>query len=114
MCLVIRGFMIAVLCCVSVANAQDRLESLPGYDRYKLISDNLNELAVGGRISRIKWSEDGSTLAFRRLEKDYTFNLATREMTEIAEKAEGGNDAATQKPIPQIQKPCASALSANA
>jgi dipeptidyl-peptidase-4 len=83
-----------LLCCV-VASAQSRLESLPGYERYKLVSDALEGLAKQGRISRVKWSDDGSTLAFHYLEKDFRFDLKTRELTEFGD---GDEDASTTQP----------------
>jgi hypothetical protein len=80
-----------------VAFAQTPLESIPGYNRYKRIEDNLDKFAVGGRISRIKWSEDGTSLTFRRLDKDYRFDLANRELAELKEEEENnGDDADTQ------------------
>ncbi len=74
--------------------AQDRFETLPSYDRYKLVTDSMNELVTGGRIGRINWNEDVSTLQFVRAKVSYELDLETLELSErdIQAEAEDGDD----------------------
>ena len=51
--------------------------------RYKLVSDSLNKLVTGGRISQIEWSDDGSTVMYTRGEQRHRFDLATKIESEI-------------------------------
>ena len=71
--------------------AQDRFETLPGYDRYKLVADSMNELVTGGRISRINWNDEHSRLEFVRDDMKYELDLKTLELSE-QEVVEEGED----------------------
>ena len=72
--------------------AQDRFETLPGYDRYKLVTDSMNQLVTGGRISRINWNDEHSRLEFVRDKVKYELDLGTFELTEqqVVEDNEDG------------------------
>ena len=74
--------------------AQDRFETLPGYDRYKLVTDSMNELVTGGRISRINWNDEQSRLEFVRNDVKYEIDLETFELSErdVPAEAEDGDD----------------------
>src|SRR4051812_20538553 len=78
---------VLLLCgvCAGTASAEDRLENLPGYDRYKLLNDSLDKLAVGGRVTQVEWSENGRSFTFKRDHKEgrFRFDLDKREVTEI-------------------------------
>ena len=77
----------AVLCATSAA--QDALEVLPGYERYKLVADALNELSATGRVQRLEWSEDGQWLEFSRGDDRYRFDLDERTLEILEPEAEG-------------------------
>ena len=62
--------------------AQDRFETLPGYDRYKLVTDSMNKLVTGGRISRINWNDELPLLEFVRDGVKYQIDLGTLELSE--------------------------------
>jgi len=62
--LVLIVSVIAHLLGASAALAQ-RFEDLPGHDRWKLVSDAMDRLAIGGRVSDVTWIEDGSGVEFR-------------------------------------------------
>ena len=72
--------------------AQDRFETLPGYDRYKLVTDSMNELVTGGRISRINFNDEHSRLEFVRDNVKYELDLETLELSEqqVVEDNEDG------------------------
>ena len=52
--------LIACLAFASATFADDRMEKLPGYERYKLVTDNMDKLATGGRITRWAAGELGT------------------------------------------------------
>ena len=68
--------------------AQDRFETLPGYDRYKLVTESMNKLVTGGRISRINWNDEHSRLEFVRDDVKYQIDLETLELSEQEEVEE--------------------------
>ncbi len=61
--------------------ADGPLESLPSYDRYQLVTKQLSELVVGGRVERVRWEEDG--LRFGHRDRTYHFDFSTRILTEV-------------------------------
>ena len=74
-----------VLAAATAALGQDRFETLPGYDRYKLVSDSMEELGNVGRINRIEWDEDGSELRFVRGGTRFRYDLAGGILEELPE-----------------------------
>ncbi|MCH8824130.1 MAG: DPP IV N-terminal domain-containing protein [Planctomycetes bacterium] len=88
---------LVILIVSPLALAQDRFETLPGYDSYKLIRSSMNQLVKGGRISKIKWSDDGSTMQYVRSGENFKIDINTREITksdaETASEERGGPNA---------------------
>jgi len=68
-----------------LAGAQDRLEDIPGYDRYRKITDSMDTLVVGGTIADIHWSDGSSRLSFVRRGKHVTYDLENRRFADVAE-----------------------------
>ncbi|HRP61783.1 MAG TPA: DPP IV N-terminal domain-containing protein [Phycisphaerales bacterium] len=77
-------------------SAQSGLESLPGYDRYQLITGKLWELNAEGRITRPIWTEDGAALLFRRDGLRLRFDLADHTVREMADDED---EAATRQAV---------------
>ena len=50
----------------AAAQLAESLESIPGFERYEAVQAALEETRAGGRIAGVTWSEDGTTLEFRR------------------------------------------------
>ncbi len=69
---------LVVAACRGAARGQDRFESLPGHDRFKLISDALPELSATGRVTDVEWQE--GALLFNRGGERFRFDLVTREL----------------------------------
>jgi dipeptidyl-peptidase-4 len=68
--------------------AGPRLSRETADQRYKFISENFNKLVTGGRVTRIRWSEDGSSVSYSRGEKRFRFDLTSRIEREVADAAE--------------------------
>src|SRR5262245_51758658 len=79
------------------ACASTRVETRPAEDRYKLISDNMGKLATGGHVSRVDWSEDGSSLTFTRENKRYRYDLNARTL-ETADNDQGETERPSSRP----------------
>jgi dipeptidyl-peptidase 4 len=71
------------------ARAQDRLKSMPGYDRYQKISAQLNGAIRSGAISGT-WSADSKTIEYTLDGKRYRFDVAAKSSTEIGTATEPG------------------------
>ncbi len=66
----------------AAAAADGPLEGLPRHDRYLLVTEQLSELVVGGRVGRVRWEEDG--LRFGHRERTYHFDFSTGILTEVS------------------------------
>lgn len=73
------------------AHAQ-RFEELPGHDRWKLVSDAMDRLAVGGRVSEVTWLEDGSGVEFRVGSERRRFVFATSAVEPVVGDAAAEED----------------------
>ncbi|MCI0363998.1 MAG: DPP IV N-terminal domain-containing protein [Phycisphaerales bacterium] len=58
----------------------------------------MDKLAVGGRISNVKWSEDGSSMSYSRSGKRYRVDLADGASIHIAPSAEGEREGNQTRP----------------
>ena len=77
------------LALASVANAQDRLRTMPGYERYQrmapLIQSALGSGGGGrgfGRGSSVSWSPDSRTVEFDSAGKRMRFDVGTKKLAE--------------------------------
>lgn len=69
-CLCATGFL-------ATATAQDRLKTMPGYERYERMSKELGDAVKLGSVS-VNWQDDGKALEYQRDGKRYRFDLITR------------------------------------
>ncbi len=65
---------------------QDRLPSMPGYDRYQEISPQIREAVVSGALS-VTWAEDGGSFRYAREGQLYEYDVATGEVEAVAGEA---------------------------
>jgi dipeptidyl-peptidase-4 len=70
-----------------VARAQDRLHTMPGYERYQRMAPLIQSaLGGGGRIfgrgSTVSWSSDSRSVEFDSAGKRYRFDVGTKKLAE--------------------------------
>jgi dipeptidyl-peptidase 4 len=74
------------------SRAQDRLKTMPGYDRYQRVSKEIpGSVKLGALI--VKWQDDGKAFDYYKDGKTYRYDIATRATTEAGAapaEAEGG------------------------
>ena len=61
--------------------AQDRIRSMPGYERYTAMAPKLNGAIKSGAVNTI-WAEDGKSFDFVKDSKRMRFDLATRRISD--------------------------------
>ena len=70
----------ALLACVTLVTvpvvAQDRLQSMPGYDRFTEMAPQIGRSFVSGAI-RPAWAEDGESFRYSLAGTAYRFDLTT-------------------------------------
>jgi len=77
------GAFSAALALVSVAlSAQDRLKSMPGYERVQQMARE-SQTAVRGGTLAVAWADDGESFEYTKDGKRYRFDLLTRQPLEI-------------------------------
>ena len=69
---------------------QDRLKSMPGYDRYTLMTPKLAGAIKSGEVG-VQWAEDGKTFEFVRDGKRMRFDVVTRKVSDVAVAASAGD-----------------------
>ena len=62
------------------AAAQDRLKTMPGYDRYQKMAGQLTGAVRSGELA-VTWSADGASLEYARDGKRHRYDLASRQST---------------------------------
>lgn len=67
---------------LSPAVAQDRLKTMPGYERYQKVSRALPTVVRGGAL-QVTWSDDGQSFEYQRNGKRYRYDLAAHEAAEL-------------------------------
>ena len=78
--------LIAFLFVSSTAAAQDRLRSMPGFERYQRMAPLIN--ASVARVGGVSWSSDGKSVEYVNGSKRYRFDLATKQAVEAGEVAD--------------------------
>jgi dipeptidyl-peptidase 4 len=61
---------------------QDRLKSMPGYERHQRMSRELTNAVKLGALS-VTWKDEGKAFEFQRERKRYRYDIATRKLIEL-------------------------------
>jgi dipeptidyl-peptidase-4 len=64
--------------------AQDRLQEMPGYDRYEQMAPEIARSFVSGAL-RVTWAEDGASFVYNRDGRSWRYDLATGQATDEGE-----------------------------
>ena len=64
------------------ASAQDRLRTMPGYERYVRVGVQIPSSVVSGAITPV-WDEDGRTFRYRQGDQWYRWDIAARTATRV-------------------------------
>ncbi|MBC7895565.1 MAG: DPP IV N-terminal domain-containing protein [Cytophagaceae bacterium] len=70
-----------MLCTASQAAAQDRLKTMPGYDRFMEMGREIPGAVKLGALTTT-WDDDGSGVRYARDGKTWRFDVATKKVTE--------------------------------
>lgn len=65
-------------------SAQDKLQKMPGYDRYREIAPQIRSSVVSGAIYA-EWAEDGKSFEYNQDGKRYSYDVRKKETTEIGD-----------------------------
>jgi len=74
----------AVCCAVIHPSAQDRLKTMPGYDRFQRVSREIPGSVKLGALA-VRWNDDGSSFEYAWNGRRYRFDVATRTPTDVGE-----------------------------
>jgi dipeptidyl-peptidase 4 len=72
--------LLLLLCCF--ANAQDRLQTMPRYDRYEKLRREIGGSVKRGDINPT-WAEDGQSFTFAKDGKNYKYDIPSKQQTEV-------------------------------
>ena len=89
----------AALLFVAPAVAQDRLRTMPGYDQYQRMSEQItpqNPVWVSGaiQVAPAGWVDEGRAFEYMQGGKRYRFDIAARKSTEVTVAAPAAGDPA--------------------
>lgn len=77
-------FLVIVCLTFQISYAQDKLKSMPGYDRYQKIAPQIRSAVKSGALTA-KWSDDGSSFEYTRDKKLYRYTVKTKKTTEVGD-----------------------------
>jgi dipeptidyl-peptidase 4 len=89
-----RAAVLLTFACVATATAQDRLKSMPGYERYERMAPLIRTALGGGGFGfgrgggGVTWSTDGKSFEYDNAGKRYHFDLATKKSTAVETSAQ--------------------------
>jgi dipeptidyl-peptidase-4 len=86
-----RTFPALLLMAALPLRAQDRLKSMPGYDRYTLMAPKLAGAIKSGQVNA-QWADDGKSFDFTRDGKRVRFDVATRQVADAPAGTNGAGD----------------------
>jgi len=80
-----RAFLTLVVLVIgsTATDAQDRLRTMPGYERYAAMAPKLASSIKSGAITP-QWADDGNSFEFTRDGKRFRFTVATKAVSEVA------------------------------
>jgi dipeptidyl-peptidase-4 len=73
---------IALACVSTVTVAQDRLKTMPGYERYKKYNSEIPGSVKPGALS-VTWKDGGAAFEYRKAGKNYRYDIATKSAHEL-------------------------------
>ncbi len=91
-----RFRLVALLLLPAAIPAQDRLRTMPGYERYAAMAPKLASTIKSGAITP-QWAEDGGSFEFLRDGKRFRYTVATKAVTE-AGPTNGGAAMGARRP----------------
>jgi len=65
-------------------DAQQWIQSMPGYERYKEVSPQMRNSVKSGQVS-VKWADDGKSFTYNTDGKKYQFDIKKKKAVEIGE-----------------------------
>ena len=68
---------------INFSFTQDRLKSMPGYERYREIMPQIRSSVISGRLNVVEWSEDGKSLVYSQRGKQYRYHIKKKTAQEI-------------------------------
>jgi dipeptidyl-peptidase-4 len=74
----------ALAATLSVAQAQDKLKSMPGYDQYQKMAPQIFTAVKSGALSA-KWNENGNSFEYAQDGKLFRYDIKSKAVTEIGE-----------------------------
>lgn len=75
--------LVALVVLSTATHAQDRLRTMPGYERYAAMAPKLTSSLKSGAITP-QWADDGNSFEFTRDGKRFRFTVATKAVSEVA------------------------------
>jgi len=78
--------------------AQDRLKSMPGYERYQRMSREMTHVFKSGALP-VTWTNDGAAFEYRKDGKRFRYDIVARAATEVSGRR------ATNAPTNSVERP---------
>jgi dipeptidyl-peptidase-4 len=82
----VAGALIAAMWQQTDTAAQDRLKSMPGYERYQRVAGQLTSAVRSGDLS-VTWSADSRSFEYHRDGKRYRYDVESRRAVDVGEAA---------------------------
>ena len=79
----VTRLLLILLVAAGAAAAQDRLKSMPGYERYQKMRREIPTSVVPGTVL-VTWDDNGSGFEYRKDNKQYHFDIATGKSEALA------------------------------
>jgi dipeptidyl-peptidase-4 len=83
-----KAFVIAAVVGIGILSgtsvAQDRLKTMPGYERYERVSREITDSVKMGSLSA-SWKDEGKAFEYRKEGKRYRYDIAERKVTELGD-----------------------------
>ncbi|HUQ83143.1 MAG TPA: DPP IV N-terminal domain-containing protein, partial [Gemmatimonadaceae bacterium] len=78
------GFVVALVVGSSVASAQDRLKTMPGYEQFARVSPQIAGSVKLGMLQAF-WADSGKTLEYQQGGKWFHYDVATKKAAEVSQ-----------------------------
>ncbi len=80
------------------ARGQDRLKTMPGYDRYQQMSQEMRGVVFISGALRVAWSEDGRSFEYTWNDRQYRYDVRAHQATDIGPAPERQMGAGGRRP----------------